>query len=246
MSCLNKEFKKKFLECWKWIDENRSKLPPSFQYSPLEALASLGLYTMNFYQDLNKELRNIDYPEIWIEQVEKMRPYLNAAQWGLKQLEFHWGIVHRYISQKGGIKQGEIIRFPDFLSCSKKKEVCLGFKETKDEIGTLFIILSQTGRYIKPISFYPDEEEVLLFPGTTFKVLKVESNKNSDDVIDLEEIVLPFGEKKILWIDDSPENNQELMEEQEKKGISVFWRKNTNEKKRTNSLGRKIGFGPRF
>ena len=45
----------------------------------------------------------------------------------------------------------------------------------------------------------------------------------------MEEVCLPFGEQKLLWVDDKPEGNKHLMMDQERKGISVFWRNSTKE-----------------
>ena len=94
---------------------------------------------------------------------------------------------------------------------------------------TKFIIKSKTGRLIESISVIPEEEEVLFMPGTTFFIYKTNTTIFGIDEIYMDEVCLPFGEKKLLWVDDKPEGNKNLMMDQEKKGISVFWRNSTKE-----------------
>lgn len=183
------------------------------------SLACVRLYTDNFAYELNSELRNIHSYSIWLSYVKKLIPYLNAVIWGLKSLEYFWGTVYRGISvQSENLKPGQYIRFNEFLSTSSKQESCFTSSN-----GTLYIIKSKTGRSVQNISHFPTENEVLFHPGTTFFVKNINGNQ-----IKLKEILLPYGDKKIFWIDDIPMNNKSIMEDQERKGVSVFWRKNTS------------------
>ncbi|CAF1220335.1 unnamed protein product [Didymodactylos carnosus] len=68
---------------------------------------------------------------------------------------------------------------------------------------TLFKIYSLTGRSIKQFSNYPDEDEVLFLPHSTFLVFKhVASHHGSQHTIYMRQVELGLSVWSVLWVDD--------------------------------------------
>jgi len=230
LGCLEPKFQNSFSHCLE--DLQNSNIHNVFPEVSIISLTCIRLYSdIDFCGPLNENLRNLNIKlEKWNQYIKKMKLFFNSFIWGLKGLQYHWGQVFRGVNLKVDFKEDTIIRFPEILSCSKEKERVEKFTKNQT-LSTLFIIKCQTGRYIAPISKFKKEEEVIFPPGTTFSVKKVEKNNDKADLIYLEEVILPFGDKRILWVDDFPENNKLYMEKFEKKGSSIYWRKSTSEVK---------------
>ena len=221
-------FRNEFDSCMTFI---LAECPPVFLKCTPKYLACLRLYTTSFYRSLNYDLRSFfDYKK-WTKFLTKIKPFLNGMIWGLKEMEYFWGTVYRGIDvQDRTLGRNTYVKFQEFLSCSKKKVTHF---MKKGFLKTLFVIKSKTGRCIEKISTQPHEEEVLFFPGTVFKITKVEQSGffTSYDTVYMEEVCLPFGDRKVFWVDDEPENNKNLMiwQESNQKGASVFWRNSSKE-----------------
>lgn len=229
-NCIESEyFRAEFNSCMDFVIS--PACPTVFLNCNPKYLACLRLYTSSFYRSLNHDLRSFfDYVK-WSKSLTQIKPFLNGMIWGLKEIEYFWGEVYRGIDiQDRSLRRNTYVKFQEFLSCSKRKTTHF---TTKGFMKTLFVIQSKTGRSIEKISVHPHEQEVLFLPGTVFKVTKVEESGffTSHDTVYMEEVCLPFGDRKVFWVDDEPENNMSLMvwQERSQKGASVFWRKSSKE-----------------
>ncbi|XP_031467966.1 NAD(P)(+)--arginine ADP-ribosyltransferase 1-like, partial [Phasianus colchicus] len=76
-------------------------------------------------------------------------------------------------------KEGQTVRFGQFTSASLKKDAAEDFG--KD---TFFVINTCYGVPINPLSYFPDEQEVLIPPFEVFEVIKI-SHSNGNNQIEL-------------------------------------------------------------
>ncbi|CAF5139289.1 unnamed protein product, partial [Rotaria sp. Silwood1] len=90
-------------------------------------------------------------------------------------------------------KKGARIVWWGFSSCTTAVEV-LEEEEFfgKNGTRTLFAIECDTGKDIRQHSFYPNEEEILLLPGTEFEVISSADMGNRFSMIQLKEVVPKF------------------------------------------------------
>ena len=138
--------------------------------------------------------------------------------------------VFRGINYDLNKKPGDIITFKNWLSTSKSPSVAAYFAMKtydKPEIKynyedltkqyTLLKIKSKRGKYIRDYSYHPNEEEVIMEPYTSLKVVKKEKDKMNFMVeflvYELEELeeekLAPCQTNFIVWIDpDKDEGNR--------------------------------------
>jgi hypothetical protein len=79
-----------------------------------------------------------------------------------------WRGVNKDVTQS--FKKGQKITWCSISSCSTSVNVISSFLGTAPQ-GTLFNIQCSTGKSIAEYTCYPSEDEVILMPGTTFKVV---------------------------------------------------------------------------
>jgi len=136
---------------------------PELAGIPDEQLIAIRGYTSNDYAILNKALREKD-----VKELARLKPYIEGATSGLKQLPSYSGTVLR--GESGTIanylgKEGQVVTFDAFTSTDKVR----AFPGDVE-----LAIESRTGKEIDLISEYKRvETEVLFPPGSQFKILEV-------------------------------------------------------------------------
>lgn len=78
-----------------------------------------------------------------------------------------------------------------FSSCTEKRDVAESFLNHSDT-RTLFKINCSNGRSVRSHSYFPQENEILLLPGTYFRVIKKWMEPNGLHMIELEETEPPY------------------------------------------------------
>ena len=137
-------------------------------------------YTGNEYRLFNQFLRDdaipfdcVDYHMPWLYYL-----YLHIRD-GPKNIENNT-IVYRGICTpfKTNMQIGYTFMMPGFISTTLKKSVALGFNGNKYLLIITLTNLDKENycRYIKDISMYPQEEEVLLNCFCNFRLDKIEGN----------------------------------------------------------------------
>ncbi|CAF1026585.1 unnamed protein product [Adineta steineri] len=137
----------------------------------------------------------------------------------LSYIPYYWGYVTRACQLKDEELElytaGALITWIQFSSSKKGKKVAsnAGFAGRN----TFFKICSLTGRPIKEFSNYPEEDEVLFLPHSTFLVFKhVTSHHGRQHSIYMRQVELGLSAWSVLWVDDNifnPEwENKEHME----------------------------------
>ena len=161
--------------------------------------ATLYLYTMEMAEDacvyriLNQTLR--------IEDRSKVRPwfgYLKLMDSAVSKLPNFKGTVWRGIDKDvtKAFKKGQKIIWWSVTSCSKSVNVISSFLE-KAHQSTLFNIECSTGKLIAAYTSFPNEDEVILMPGTTFEVVADPLNHRGGlNIIHLKELADDDDEEK--------------------------------------------------
>ncbi|CAF1340849.1 unnamed protein product [Rotaria sp. Silwood1] len=123
----------------------------------------------------------------------------------LSYIPFYWGYVTRacqltYDELKLYVP-GALITWIQFSS-SKKGKKAVNSKAFKDR-NVLFKIFSLTGRPIKHFSNYPEEDEILFLPHSTFLVFNHKTYyKERKQVIYMRQVELGLCTWSVLWVDD--------------------------------------------
>ncbi len=123
----------------------------------------------------------------------------------LSYIPFYWGLVTRAcqltFDELSVYVPGSLVTWIQFSSSKKGKKV-VGSSAFKDR-NTLFKIFSLTGRPIKPFSNYPEEDEVLFLPHSTFLVFNRKTYYGEGKhVIYMRQVELGLCEWSVLWVDD--------------------------------------------
>jgi hypothetical protein len=169
-----------------FVAKQNSKTPPDGLTA--DESAAIYLYTMQWsdpggslYNILNQRLRSekrddlkswFSYLELILTALAKLPPVKRTV----------WRIIEGDVSnqyEKEKVWWG-------FGSCPETKEVTEQFLR-KPGVRTLFQIHSANGRFIRSHSHFPDENEILLMPGTYFRVLKNYTEADGVHNIELEE-----------------------------------------------------------
>lgn len=132
--------------------------------------AAIYLYTMeggveNFYEIINNALRSRDRPALkpWI-------PYLKLFTTAIEKLPLVRGNIWRGIRENvtNLFKRDEEFTWWSINSCSSDIDVVQQFLSTD---GTLFLIEALNGRKVSGYSHIPNENEIILGPGTQLTVV---------------------------------------------------------------------------
>ncbi|CAF2098780.1 unnamed protein product [Rotaria magnacalcarata] len=135
--------------------------------------ASVYLYTMEIseeasvYSVLNRTLRADDR-----SQVRPWFAYLKLLDSAASKLPNFKGTVWRGVNRDVSetFKRGERITWWSVSSCSTSMDIISSFLGTNPQ-STLFNIECATGKSIAMYTCYPNENEVILMPGTMFEVM---------------------------------------------------------------------------
>ncbi|KAL1763314.1 T-cell ecto-ADP-ribosyltransferase 2, partial [Sigmodon hispidus] len=161
---------------WKEI-KNRMSYPKGFHDFHGTALVA---YTGDIYQDFNGAVREFKKNSSNFHY-KAFHYYLTRA---LQLLSNHTCYsVYRGTKIKFHYSRQDSVRFGQFASSSLEKSVALyGFDGAK---GTLFVIKTCLGVYIKPFSYFPKQEEEVLIPGYEVyrKITVTPSRKGYDKIV---------------------------------------------------------------
>ncbi|CAF1420231.1 unnamed protein product [Adineta ricciae] len=155
--------------------------------------ASIHLYTMQWsqphaslYQLLNERLRskNRESLIVWFH-------YLKLFFTALFKLRSIRGIVYRGVRQNLSNDYDEDHIWWGLSSCTEKLNVMEAFIGTHGS-RTIFNIECFNGKPIRPHSHFQDEEEILLLPGTYFKVVDKWNAGNGLFIVHLKEEIPPY------------------------------------------------------
>ncbi|CAF1544885.1 unnamed protein product [Adineta ricciae] len=164
----------------------------------IDESASIYLFTMEWqikedslYAKLNQTLREGN--QINLRVWRKYLKLLLTAFLKLPSLENQtiWRVVRANVSND--YNQNDEITWSGFSSCTSSIEV-LGSPAYLGQTGTrtLFSIESSCGKSIHAHSYFSGEKEILLPPGTKFKVISKMNLSNNFCIIHLQEISSPF------------------------------------------------------
>ena len=152
--------------------------------------AALYLYTMQMagdasvYQILNQTLRLEDRSQLipWFG-------YLKLFDTAAGKLPKFKGIVWRGVNKdlSKAFKKNQKITWWSISSCSKAVHVIKEFLGDAPK-STLFHIKCRNGRSISDFTCYPQEDEVILMPGTILQVVGEPLDHGSINIVDLKEI----------------------------------------------------------
>jgi len=138
-----------------------------------DAAASIVLYTsgtndVSLFSILNKLLRDTDR--------DKLKPFFSYLQILIKALHSlpdYAGKVYRGVDVdlSDQYQQDKVVHWWGFSSCSKDRSQADAFTSSKSS--TIFTINCKYGKEIEVFSAYAKEQEVVLLPGSIFKVISV-------------------------------------------------------------------------
>eukprot|EP01084_Bolivina_argentea_P285382 489372_1 len=199
--------------------QTQSSLIKNMSFDDISAIVCYT--TEEVYRALNKSLRN---------RSDEWAPFCGPLLSGLNKLPFVWTKLYRGTKSKTlkkylhKYKTGAILRWDSFSSTSSELSVAESFATSE---GTIFEVEHGfRGRDIDLFSACQGEKEILFSISSHFIITKI-YKRDKRDIIVLKEIPFPWDFKTILWVDDRPTNNKELMEEFEAKGIMVIPRVST-------------------
>jgi hypothetical protein len=123
----------------------------------------------------------------------------------LSYIPYYWGYVMRSCRLTDDelklYMPGCLITWIQFSSSKKGNTVATTFDFANRN--TFFKIYSLTGRPIKEFSNFPDEDEILFLPHSTFFVFKHEiSHHGEQHTIYIRQVELGLSKWSILWVDD--------------------------------------------
>jgi hypothetical protein len=124
----------------------------------------------------------------------------------LSYIPYYWGYVMRSCRLTDDelklYMPGCLITWIQFSSSKKGNTVATTFDFANRN--TFFKIYSLTGRPIKEFSNFPDEDEVLFLPHSTFFVFKHDTTSDGQHhTIYMRQMELGLSEWSILWVDDN-------------------------------------------
>ncbi|CAF1593081.1 unnamed protein product [Rotaria magnacalcarata] len=120
----------------------------------------------------------------------------------LAHIEFYWGIASRAVDldakELDDYKPGNLVSWIQFSSSKKGEEPPENFSSRN----TIFTIYSLTGRCIEYFSNFPQEEEVLFPPHSTFLVTRIVRISSTQTKIYMRQIELGLCKHSVMWVDD--------------------------------------------
>jgi hypothetical protein len=146
----------------------------------------------------------------------------------LSYIPYHWGLVTRSCQLRDDELQmympGSLITWIQFSSSKKGEQVHDAGVFTHRN--TYFKIYSLTGRPIREFSNYPEEDEVLFLPHSTFLVFNHEiAYHGQQHTIYMRQVELGLSKWSVLWVDDQIFNenweNKHHMENASAKALNL-------------------------
>ncbi|CAF4590355.1 unnamed protein product [Rotaria sp. Silwood2] len=121
----------------------------------------------------------------------------------LSYIPYHWGFVTRCCKLEDEeldlYTPGFLITWIQFSSSTKGKKEADAFKNRN----AIFKIFSLTGRPIQDFSNFPEEDEVLFLPHSTFVVFQhLISHHGTQHIIYMRQVELGLCQWSVLWVDD--------------------------------------------
>ncbi len=121
----------------------------------------------------------------------------------LSYIPYYWGFVTRCCKLEDEeldlYTPGFLITWIQFSSSTKNKKPVEAFANRN----AYFKIYSLTGRSIKEFSNFPDEDEVLFLPHSTFIVFQhIMSHHGTQHIIYMRQVELGLCQWSVLWVDD--------------------------------------------
>ena len=160
--------------------------------------AAIMIYTLEWeprdssiYNILNQTLRSESG-----HALKKWFPYLRLLLHALNKLPLYRGTVCSLIraDTTNGYKIGEQITWWGFSTTTDNRSVFESFHFLpQDDARTIFSIECQNGKSIGKYSYFPNEEEILLLPGSQFVVSDISYTENGLRLIRLQEIGDPYS-----------------------------------------------------
>jgi len=135
-------------------------------------------YTLEtpIFRRLNALLRSIHVPAQQAQLEQRYGPYFVGLMSEMPRLKAFAGTVYRGIDVPVSLSyysKDSLITWEAFSSTSYDAAVARGFLGARSPpVGTLFVIHSVTGRDVSAFSGLPEEKEVLMLPGSQFRVLR--------------------------------------------------------------------------
>lgn len=159
---------------------------PKKKMSP-ELYGSIMLYTSNaIYHGLNQVLRDKDRAKVK-KYFKYLRLFFDALGHLSQQKRTLWRGLSVDLSKNPEYKVGKTIVWWGVSSCTSDQKVANGFAGGCGGGATVVTIEAKTAADISAISFYGNEKESLLCPGTKLKVKKMDE-KGSNTYVTLEEV----------------------------------------------------------
>ena len=220
-SVCRKYEKKEEVDVNKVMVEHEARVNSSYQYfcekGLLENEAKALAFSISFYTGTKSEACNRGASLIarksngqvieanTVEEIHEAAIILYYLVKSLSYIPFYWGYVTRAcqltFDELSIYMPGCLITWIQFSS-SKKGKKGLDSDDFKER-NTLFKIFSLTGRPIKKFSNYPEEDEVLFLPHSTFLVFNRKTYyEERKQVIFMRQVELGLCEWSILWVDD--------------------------------------------
>jgi hypothetical protein len=167
----------------------------------IDESAAIQLYTMeskseeeSLFYVVNSTLRLADR-----SQLKSVSPYLALLIGALEKLPPFNGLVYRGVSGNisSNFVKGKKLTWWGFSSCTQSLDV-LSKEEFLGKTGqrTLFYIVCINGKSIQNYSYFsPDDQEVLLLPGTAFLITGKKRVNRDLTIVHLMEIEIDFQEE---------------------------------------------------
>lgn len=154
-------------------------------------VSALYLYTCDsgFYRQVNAALRDPDRAK-----VDVFRPYLRLLLAALDKIERFEGTLWRGVAAdlRGQYPAGRTVTWWGVSSCTAKLSVAHSFLGTKGK-RTLFSVKPARAVGVRAFSAFSGEEEYLLAPGTSLKVVGVKAERSGLCTVELEEVAAERG-----------------------------------------------------
>lgn len=189
----------------------------------LHQLACVVMYTGLFYKVINKILRDLD-----LDKIRNYKHYMRQAIAAMYAMPYSPGRVYRRLSVKGDVKKrfpvGSDVQFPAWTSTSMSKDKWPG--NVHFEISSESRSQHSHSKDVSWCSQYESEHEVLYLPYTSFTVTSITESEGK--------FLIGLDEKKtdtqvLLWVDDKPEGNKEVISMATDNAIRVVTKLTTKE-----------------
>ncbi|CAD8107787.1 unnamed protein product [Paramecium primaurelia] len=188
-----------------------------YQKYKIHNLIALKLWTSNLlYRQLNCDLRNNSY--------QQWKKYLKCLIEEERVLE-----EQKIFQDAKTYERDKTIQWRDIQAISLKEKVGQSFSNKE---GMIFQIEMISSKDISQISVYPNEQEVIMMPFSTYRVLNVKQDDNQPIIVSMREI--PFAKNTnniVLWVDDNPQNNYQIAKkcETQNNKLSIIFCTSTND-----------------